>query len=165
MSKKDEFGALLNEIYRALELKSVELSVALQHRIFEVKSGYYNGHYNKTEDGRYAQDYYPIPVVSVKGFCDVEINLDNISVSTKLKRADALKYDYSKLKGYTFDVYGVEAYLDDYYHEGATIHDLVTNIGKSDEKEIGFAFYFDFDVGREEIFEFVKFLRRNSFYY
>ncbi len=165
MSKKNEFGALLNGIYRELELKSFELSSALFHRIFEVESGYYSGHYNKTNDGQYERDYYPIPVVSVKGFCDVEINLDSISVSTKLKRADALKYDYSKLKGYTFEVYGVEDYSDDYYHKGLTIYDLVTNIGKSDEKEIGFAFYFDFDVGKEEIFEFAKFLRRNSFYY
>lgn len=165
MPRKDELGNMLNQIYRELELKSVELTTALFHRIFEVQSGYYSGHYHKAADGQYVMDNYPIPVVSVKGYCDIEIDLDSISVSTKLKRTDALKYDYTKLRGYSFEAYGVESYLDDYYHEGQTVHDLISNIEKCDEKEIGFAFRFGFDVEKERIFEFVKFLRRSHFYY
>ena len=44
-------------------------------------------------------DYYPIPVISVKGYCDVEISPDGISVTTKKKRNDTLDYSFEKLKG------------------------------------------------------------------
>lgn len=33
---------------------------------------------------------YPIPVISVKGLCDVEISLDQVTVSTKRRRLDTL---------------------------------------------------------------------------
>ena len=29
-------------------------------------------------------DYYPIPVISIKGYCDIEIEIDEITISTKL---------------------------------------------------------------------------------
>lgn len=39
------------------------------------------------------------------------------------------------------------------------------NIRASDEKEIGFSFMFPFEVDGKQIFEFVKLLRREGFYY
>ena len=41
---------LLNEIntaYYRLEMKQAEIIHALSHRIFELESGWYNGHYHK----------------------------------------------------------------------------------------------------------------------
>jgi hypothetical protein len=75
----------LNQIYERLDKKRGELVEALSHHIFEVKSAYYNGHYYKNEQGDYKITWYPIPVVSVSHICDIEINLNNISVSTKKK--------------------------------------------------------------------------------
>lgn len=92
-----------NQVYYRLELKQAELTHALFHRIFELESGFYNGHYRKREDGSFHMDYYPIPVISVKNYCDVEIGLDSISISTKLKRNAAFSYDYSKLHAYRFE--------------------------------------------------------------
>ena len=85
----------LNQVYYRLELKQAELTYALFHRIFELESGFYNGHYRKREDGSFHMNYYPIPVISVKNYCDIEIGLDSISISTKLKRNAAISYDYS----------------------------------------------------------------------
>jgi hypothetical protein len=62
-------------------------------------------------------------------------------------------------------VFGVDAYLEDFHGEGNTIDSLLDNINKSDEKEIGYCIYFDFDKAKEEVFEFVKLLRKNNFYY
>ncbi len=57
-------------------------------------------------------DHYPIPVISVKGYCDVEISPDGISVTTKKKRKDALDYSFERLKGYSFEAFGVEGYKE-----------------------------------------------------
>lgn len=155
----------LNNLYRRLELKHTELFRGLFHRVFELKSGFYNGNYHRNASGDYVMEHYPIPVIEVKGYCDVEINLDDISVSTKLKKKDALGYNFDKLKQYSYEVYGVENYLEDYYKAGMTTAELQDAIKISQEKEIGVSFHFNFDVTGNEMYEFVKMLRREGFFY
>ena len=159
---------LLNEIntaYYRLEMKQAEIIHALFHRIFELESGWYNGHYHKGDNENWIRESYPIPVIAVKGFCDIEIQFDKISISTKLKRSTVLTYSFEKFTGYEFDAYGVEDYLADFYHAGQTVHEMKDNIRVCDEKEIGFSFMFPFEVDGKQIFEFVKLLRREGFYY
>lgn len=159
---------LLEEIgaaYHELELKHAQLSGALFHRIFELESGWYNGHFHRGDEDTWIRESYPIPVLSVMGYCDIEIHFNKISISTKLKRTAALDYSFDKVKAYAFEAYGVEDYLADYYHSGQTIADLKANIKNSGEAEIGFSFTFPFAVEGEKIFEFVKLLRREGFYY
>lgn len=165
MKKYDEYENVINQIYKELELKASELIGALFHRMFDIRLAYFNGYYYKNKDGDYEIAYYPIPVISVKGYCDIEINLNQITVSTKLKQADALAFDYSKLKEYKFNSYGVEDYLDVFYSDELTTNDLLNKVKKSDETEIRYCFHFDFDIDKNNIFEFAKFLRRNNFYY
>ena len=109
---------LLNEAYSGLEAKHDEIIRALTNRIFELGSGWYNGHYQKDPEGKWVRDAYPIPVITVKGLCDIEIQFDGISVSTKLKRETALEYPFDKFMDHGFEAYGVEDYLGDYYHPG-----------------------------------------------
>lgn len=154
----------MNVAYRQLEQKYSELVCALNHRIFDLESGWYNGHYQKSADGKWARDAYPILVITVRGICDIEIQFDRISVSAKLKRDSALAYSFEKLTAYEFEVYGVEDYLSDYYHPGQTVEDMKNSIRASDETEIGFSFMFPFAVERQQIFDFVKLLRREGFY-
>ena len=155
----------INAIYYRLEMKQAEISHAFCHRISELESGWYNGHYHKGEDGNWFRESYPIPVIGVKGICDIEIQFDNISISTKLKRDMALAYSFKKFSGYEFEAYGVEDYLADFYHAGQTLQEMKENIHACDEKEIGFSFVFPFDVEGKQIFEFVKLLRREGFFY
>lgn len=156
---------LLNKAYSQLEAKHNEIARALSHRIFELESGWYNGHYQKNGDGKWVRDAYPIPVITVKRLCDIEIQFERISVSTKLKRDVALEYSFDKLMDYEFEAYGVEDYLSDYYHPGQTVQELRDNIKASGETEIGFSFIFPFEVEGEQIFDFVKLLRREGYYY
>ena len=164
-SVSGELQKEMNAAYDRLEKKHDALVQALFHRIFELESGWFNGHYQKNKDGSFSRDSYPIPVISVKGICDVEIQFDRIDVSTKLEREKALTYSFDKMADYSFEAYGVEDYLGDYYHEGQTIQELRDNILGSEEKEIGFSFTFSFDTEGEKILEFVKLLRREGFYY
>ena len=138
MMEANEFLTEINAAYYRLEMKQAEIVHALFHRIFEIKSGWYNGHYHKSNDGEWCRESYPIPVVSVNIFCDIEIHFDKIYVSTKLA---------------------------DYYHEGQTIQVLKDTISCCNEDEIGFSFAFPFETDGKQIFEFVKLLRREGFYY
>lgn len=159
---------LLNEInaaYYRLEMKQAEIIHALFHKIFKVESGWYNGHYHKSDVGDWNRESYPIPVVSVKGICDIELQFDKITLSTKLKRDVALNYSFKKFSGYEFEIYGVEDYLADFYHKGQTVKEMRENIRVSKESEIGFSFVFPFEIEEKQIFEFVKLLRREGFYY
>ena len=155
----------INAAYYRLEQKQAEIVHALFHRIFELESGWYNGHYHKSNDGNWFRESYPIPVIGVKGFCDIEIQFDTISISTKLKRNTALAYSFEKFSGYEFEAYGVEDYLADFYHPGQTMQELKENVRACNEKEIGFSFAFPFDVEGKQILEFVKLLRREGFFY
>lgn len=155
----------MNEAYHQLEWKHAEIAHSLFHRIFNIESGWYNGHYAKAADDTWQRQSYPIPVISVKGYCDVEISFEQLSVTTKLKRAKALTYSYDRIKNYDFEVYGVENYLCNFYHKGQTIAELKNNIAQSDEREIGFSFVFPFNIDGKDMFEFVKLLRREGFYY
>ena len=155
----------LNKIYYRLEMKQMELFQGLFHRVFELKSGFYNGNYHRDSKGLYVREHYPIPVIEVRGYCDVEINLENITVSTKLTKKKAVEYNYGKLEEYSFEVYGVEDYLQDFYEPGMVTEELQAAIKKSEEKEIGFSFKFNYDITGNEMYEFVKMLRREGFFY
>ena len=157
----------LNEVYKKLESKMHELTTLFNslHKGFQYTCAYYSGHYYKNADGNYEMDYFPIPVISITNICDIEIGLDSISLSTKLKRATAIQFDYDKLSEYNFEAYGVKKYLEDYYAEGNTYAELVSNIEKSSEKEIGFSFQFSCDLEADKLYELVKFLRKEGFYY
>lgn len=155
----------INSAYYHLEMKQAEITHSLFHRIFELESGWYNGHYDKNDAGEWHRESYPILVISVNGFCDIEIQFDKITLSTKLKRDAALTYSFEKFSEYEFEAYGVEDYLADFYHEGQTIQEMKDNICACDEAEIGFSFVFPFGVEGKQIYEFVKLLRREGFYY
>lgn len=155
----------INTTYFRLEMKHAELVHALFHGTFELESGWYNGHYHKGDNDDWVRESYPIPVIGVKGFCEIEVQFNNISISTKLKRSTALAYSFEKFTGYEFEAYGVENYLVDFYHTGQTLQEKKDNIRSFGEKEIGFSFTFPFEVDGKHIFEFVKLLRREGFYY
>ncbi len=155
----------INDEYNKLELKEAEIFHALFHRIFDLESHWYSGHYYKDDNGKWFLTSYPIPVIDVKGFCDIEVGFDKISISTKLKREKALTYSFKKFENYELEAYGVNNYLLDFYHSGQSLRILKDNVNASDEEEIGFSFVFPFDVEGKEIFEFVKLLRREGFYY
>lgn len=155
----------LNRIYYSLDTKKKKICKVLSKEKFSIEYGYYNGHYNRSDSGDFIMDYYPIPVISVKDLCDVEINLDRLSISSKLKRETALVYSFENFQNIKFEVFGVEDYLADYYHEGKTIEEMKESISQSDEDEIAFDFYFDFDIDVKDVLDFIKFLQTEGFYY
>ena len=154
----------LQGFYARLETRSGQLFHALLHEGFELETGWYSGHYHKSDHETWVRESWPIPVIGVKGFCDIEVQSDQISVSTKRKRSAALHDTYEKFAGYAFEAYGTEDYLADFYHSGQTIEELKENIRACREREIGFSFVLSFDIEDRQICEFVALLRREGFY-
>ena len=85
----DALAQQLSEIYHPLEMKSLQILLGLQHRIFEPQLAYYSGHHRKSANGVHRIDYFPLPVITIDGFCDVVIDLDCVVVNSKLRRETA----------------------------------------------------------------------------
>ena len=98
----DDLAQRLSEIYHPLEMKSSQILLGLQHRIFDPQLAYYSGHHRKSADGVHRIDYFPLPVITVDGFCDVVIDLDCVTVSSKLRREVAFALAYEQLGVYEF---------------------------------------------------------------
>ena len=150
----------LNEIYRKLDEKAREIS-----KLFHCTFGYYNRHYHRNESGNYDMDYFPIPVVTVKDICDIEIDLTQVSITAKRTRDKALSYDFNKLSSYSFEAFGVENYLDDFYVAEDTIDTMIDKIMKSNEENNFFSFYFPYEVTPDTIYDFVNFIQKEGFFY
>lgn len=166
MSISKEFLDEMNRIYYELDMKRVQLWRSLFHQsLFDVDSGWYNGHQRQDENGDWYREACPIPAITAEGIAYIEIQFDKVTVSAKLKRSYALSYSYEKLRKYSFKAYGADDWASIFYRRGQTIQDLKKNIAESDETEVFFSFSFPFDVAGDDIYEFVKLLRRERFYY
>ena len=162
---ENDFRDQLQKEYRQLELKYFQLWQGLDHRIFNLDGCWFNGEFERSEDGQWISQSYPIPVISVKGHCDVEIGFDKITVSTKRKRTDALTRSYKKLLPYEFEAFGSADCSEIFYRPGMTEEQMKAKLKESDEQEIRFRFLLPWDTDQEQIYEFVKLLRREAFYY
>lgn len=161
----EDFRRELNEMYLELSTRMSRIAGALTHRIFQIEAGWYSNHEHEMPDGTWQIDYFPVPVISVKGFSEVHIELGEVSVTAKLKRNEALALDMGIFDGIPVEVFGVEHYLDTYYRPGGSVEDMREAIRASDEREICFAFSFPFDKPADEYYDFCKLLRRKGFYY
>lgn len=155
----------LNASYKEIDLFAKNVLKTLEGLRFKCSLAYFNGHYCKGENGLFEYEHYPIPVISVAGLCDVEIDFDDVGVTAKLGKDAALDFDYGKLRGYPFEAYGVQDYLADYYVDGMTLQQLKANVRASSETEIGFSFRLGKYCPAENIAELVKLLKEYNFYY
>ena len=156
----------LNRIYEPLSLRLQELMAGLKMcGEFKLSSGFYNNHSYKNEAGEYVADCFPIPVVSVEGLCDIEIDIEGISITSKLTKENALTFDCSKVQCSRLEIYGVEDYLTDYYASGDNLQDALQKIKECSELELFYSFYYSESVETKAICEAVKCLRENNFFY
>lgn len=155
----------LNVLYLLLEEKKNEIIQNLKGLNLKVSSGWFNGHYRKTDSGKWEREAFPIPVISIHGICDIEIHDERLSFSTKMKKENALAFSFVPYAVYEFEAYGVEDYLADYYHSGMTFDDMKQQIEKSGENEIGFAIIVPFDFKNRSLMDLIEKLKTDGFFY
>ncbi len=156
--------SLLNTYYAPLEQRRKPMQSALSAE-FPITAGWFNGHFCRDVANQYEMDYFPIPVISVTGVCDVELHFDTISITTKLRREKALSCDLTMFADIHFEAYGVEDYLHDFRTEGTSVEEMRANIRCSSEQEVFFSFAFETDVQMDVMVSFVKQLSSCGFYY
>ena len=155
----------LNEFYHLLEDKKNEIIQSLKGLNLQMSSGWFNGHYRKTDSGMWEREAFPIPVISIHGFCDIEIHDERLSISTKMKKENALAFSFVPYIAYEFEAFGVEDYLADYFHSGMTLDDMKQQIEKSEEHEIGFAIMVPFDFSSRNLPDLITKLKTDGFFY
>lgn len=155
---------LLNGIYRPLHERATELSKLLREKGLDARLGWYNMHYRGTGGGEYAPDYFPIPVISIAGICDVEFNIDTVTVTAKLTRKDSLEKDIDGI-GVSYEAYGVNDYLNDFRAAETTSEQMRRAIAQSDEKEVFFGFLLPQYITADGIADFIERLRTQGFFY
>ena len=159
------FKEQLNGFYKILDERADQIKIILIDAGFNVEKRYFNGHFDKDASGNYVKDYYPIPVIEVKGLCDIEIVEMHINVSAKISKENAINFDYGKFADCYFEVYGVNDYLADYCKSGEDITNLLKNLEACNEREIGFAFTLEKDCAVDRILKLLTLLKNNGFYY
>ena len=132
----------LNQLYSPLDDQMRTLfSLLTGWHGRQVTHGWFNGHYHRDAAGTYQKDVYPIPVISIMGLCDIEIDMDGITITSKLSKEQLQAMDWSNLKGAPFEVYGAEDYLTDYGTE-QDAQELLSRVVHSSEKEFFVSFCF-----------------------
>ncbi|HAQ56925.1 MAG TPA: hypothetical protein DCR44_05970 [Acholeplasmatales bacterium] len=166
MSMDLDMKERLNDLYRPLVERARQLLKMLRASGYpDATLGFYNGHYAKNDDGAYAMEWFPIPVLSVPALCDVEFAFDHFGITTKLKRANALAFDFGLLDGHRYQVYGVADYLSDFGDETCPAADLRKAISNSTETEVAYSFEFVMETTSQTLCDFIQFLPLCGFHY
>jgi len=155
----------LNIIYQPLVKKAESIYNIVTEQYNKAFYSFYNNHFHKNEIGEYIVDYFPIPVISIENICDIEFDLDTINVTSKLTKHNTVEFDYSKLNNFKFEIYGVNDYLTDYYTNDSSLDQAIAKIGKSNETEFFFTFYFNNDTDEKALLIFLAFLQKEKFFY
>ncbi len=156
----------LNRLYRSLDERAHEFVIEMTklHGDFKIESGFYNGHYHKNSEGNYQPDSYPIPVIGVKGLCDIEIDFDGNSITSKLSKEQIISFDWSILEKVRFEVYGVNDFLRD-YGDDRSAGEISGSVQNSEEKEFFVSFYYPVSESGENVLKLLRKLQKNGFYY
>ena len=146
---------LINNSYRPLHERAVNLAKLLNKLGFTVEWGYYNQHSAKVDD-EYYLEYYPIPVITVKDVCDIGLDFTQCFIEGKLYSEDIEKLQLSMLNGFKFEIYGVENYLSDLYFEDMSNEEFYDSVRESGETEVGISILLDGEPSAQEVLDIIK---------
>ncbi len=134
----------LNLVYAPLRGRAAGLTKALIQSGFNARWGWYSDH-SVLIDGEYRSEDFPIPVVEAGDVCEIGFNLDGCWLEFRLPRGRALAFDWGRLPEGA-EVYGVEHYLEDFYHPGMDPAKTTERIAQSREQAVGIALSFPPDA-------------------
>lgn len=124
----------------------------------------FSKNYTKLANGRYYVNSYPLPAILVYGFCTIVINQDEIVINSKMKSEIALKFDLTRLNNYDFEIYNPYDRNDIIFKKGMTKETYKRKMIIYDDNDIAFEFHFDYETDENQIYNFIKLLRRNGLY-
>jgi len=153
---------VLNSEYEPLRTHTHAMLKALTNSGFTCAWGYFAQH-SIRNGNEWFIEHYPIPVITIKNICDIGFDINQTFIECKLKRDDAIAFDFSRFDGVTFEVYGVTDYLADFYNAGQDIQTIHAKIEKSSEKEIGVSLLYGYLESVENLMSAVNKLTEMNF--
>ena len=165
-SMKTETRNLLNALYEPLQVRADMLYGILRKEKlgYEIRRGFFNGHYRKNERGEYEKDFYPIPEIELRGLCDMEVGFNETCVTAKLNKARLAELDSEAFSQYSFEIYGVEDWLST-FGDGESFAKAVQRALESGETEFFFSFSLDVQAAAPALVELVRLLVQKGFHY
>ena len=156
---------LLNALYEPLQVRADMLhGIINKEKLgYEIRRGYFGGHYRKNARGEYEMDFYPIPEIELRGLCDIEVGFFETGVTAKLERKRLADFDAGVLAPYRFTVSGVEEWEID-FGDQSDFAAVVNNAENSMETELFFCLALDAEASGAEIAELVRRLKESGFY-
>lgn len=149
----------LNNIYEPLHRQFKELKRILEKYDFSYSSaGWFNMHSIKYND-EFIIEYFPIPVLSIKGVGDIGLNLDHIFIETTISKEKALNLQLDKFNDYNIEIYGVSDYLIDYFESNLETEVYKEKIHESNENEFHFTIYLPQGITMDKIIDVIFKLR------
>lgn len=134
---------ILNREYEPLRSHTHKMLKALTAAGLEYEWGYFAQHTVRNGE-EWFFEHYPIPVITVRGMGEIGFDLNQTFVEFKMDRVKALSFDFTQLKGFAFEVYGIQEYLNDFYNARQSIQEIHDKIRGSDEEEVGVSLLFGY---------------------
>jgi hypothetical protein len=159
MNSKISRMQVLNKEYKPLRLHTHQVLKALTELGFEHEWGYFAQH-SVRNGSEWFFEHYPIPVITIRDICEIGFDLSQTFLECKVSREEALEFDFKRLQGFNFEVYGIKEYLNDFYNAKQDIEDIHGKIDKSDEQEIGISLLFGYMESVETIINAVGSLQQ-----
>lgn len=150
-----DINDILNNFYDDYNDKAISLTKLL--------SKTYKSSYSYTT--KYNNESYPLPVISVKGLCEIILNEYEIDINTKISKSNLLKINFNDFKDYDFDIYSPYDYYNDLYEKGMSNKELKDKIKKTNYKNFGLTFIVPLDMSNISIRKLINLLNINKFKY
>lgn len=148
----------LNREYEPLRMHTHRMVHALAQSGYPCTWGFFAQH-SIRNGADWFFEHYPIPVITMENVCEIGFDIQQTFVEFKLKREQAITFDFTQFSGIAFEVYGVVDYLNDFYHADRDIDQIHAEIEKSDEKEIGVSLLFGYLEPVENLIKVVTALK------
>lgn len=149
---------VLNGVYEPLYQKVKKLRTRLLKEGYPVTWDWYAFHSSR-RGGEPKLEYFPIPVLTVEGVCNIGLALDRVFAEGTLTRQQASSFDWTSVSR-PFELYGVEDCLEQLYGPGMSLEDLPQRIASSGESAFGLQFVLPSDCGTEELLAVVADCKR-----
>lgn len=130
----------LDNIYEVLHQDKNKIIELLSLYDMSLQVGFFPFHSFK-ENNEFYLEQYPIPVITVGNFMDIGIDIEKVFFEFKFTIKEAIEFDFHIFGDYTFEVYGVDDYYEDYYFDN--IDEIKQNLESSNETEIGISILID----------------------
>ena len=154
--------AELNQKYESLFLVQAFIFNSLNHRTFNLRADYLADSMRRMENGGFERCEYPVPTVIVEDVCYISADFDGIWFSARISRRNALQLELEEFPIKDYCIYGSKNSYEIIYSPETT-KSLSHSLTESREQWLWFEIQLNSGIKQEELYEFVKAMRRSGF--